>query len=184
MILFVKKIFFLIVFLFVGYIFQCQAQRKKVSFSLDEPINGNYYKNFDMDYPKTDFYVLDGINVKNKKQIPKHLEIIHTLKIKDSVELKKMKILFYYKSYTFYTSVASHFYEKMHESVREAIPESLRDMKMPLIINGQLVLPKDYSILEKIEYKSIRNIDFIPKNSPLLKNNNSIVYGAISVQIE
>lgn len=160
----------------------CQAQKQIISFPYIRDADINQNKMIGMNYPPVDYYVLDGLYIFDTKKIPQNLVIERVLRIKDSVELKQMGIIENKKAYAFYISEMNSTYENIYKKVD--IPVGLYNMKIPLIINDRLIFPKDYSIVEKLNIELITDVIFLSKDSPLLKQYKSIVFGAIKIRIE
>jgi hypothetical protein len=132
----------------------------------------------------TDFYVLDGIRMKNNNSLPKNIEIVQVLKIKDPDELRRMGVIESNKSFTFYNTESNDIYVEIVEKVKHQIPFTLWGMRFPILINKKLIMSYDFTQLSKIDQKHIEKITFLPKSSPFISTNKSVVYGAIQLQIK
>jgi hypothetical protein len=127
---------------------------------------------------ETELYVLDGLFLRGSEAIPSDLEIIKTLKVKDSTMLKKMGIVPIHKSYTFYVSSPTSFHNYIY-SITD-FPSEMNGMNLPIIIDTKLITPDLYKKLSFEKKDKILKTRFCPK-SELMKNKR-IAFGAIIVE--
>lgn len=142
----------------------------------DNAVLDQDYEELNMD---ADFQVLDGI-MWNKKRVPEELVIYRTLVLRESKSIRKLGIQPSNGSYKLLFSEITDFYRHIYS--RTQIPLDFKDLNLPLIFNGKLILPNDYDKLKKIHKSAIKETVFLPK-SKLLKWDQ-IVYGAIVVRTE
>ena len=131
----------------------------------------------------TDFYVLDGVRMESNKSFPNNIEITQVLRIKDPDALRQMGVIQTDRSFTFYNTESNYIYVGLFEKVKPQVPLALWGMKLPFLLNKKLILSHDFTELSKIDHRRIEKIVFLPKSSPAIKANTSIVYGAIQLQM-
>jgi hypothetical protein len=134
----------------------------------------------------TDYVILDGLLMDKNSPLLDKLTIVRMQKVKDAQELKELGVKDFSKSYTFYHSKPSGFYEYVFRWARTnmVVPFSHWDVHLPLIINNKLLTPTDYQSLSDSDTTRIRAIEYVPMHSAGLKGYPTVVYGALKVEVK
>ncbi|WP_247231597.1 hypothetical protein [Telluribacter sp. SYSU D00476] len=134
----------------------------------------------------TDYVVLDGLLMDKNNPLPDKLTIVRMQKVKDAQELKELGVKDFSKSYTFYHSKPSGFYEYVFRWARNnrVVPFSHWDVRLPLIVNNRVLTPTAYASLPDSDTTRISAIEFVPMPSAGLKGYPTVVYGALKVEVK
>lgn len=134
----------------------------------------------------TDYVVLDGLLMDKNSPLPAKLTIVRMQKVKDAQALKELGIKDVTKSYTFYYSRPSGFYDYVFRWARtnRVVPFSHWDVRLPLIVNNKVLTPTAYASIPDSDTTRIRAIEFVPTSSAGLKGYPTAVYGALKVEVK
>ncbi len=125
--------------------------------------------------------MLDGVLIDHSEDFFTNKKIVRTFRLKDFEELSKIGVIHRRSSYEFLYTEPSEFYRYVYLKIRKDIPLNLLDMQFPLLINEQIVPLSQSDVADKLNKNSIRKIQFLPKSSPEISSDTTVIYGAIKV---
>lgn len=176
-----KKIFifsFVIILLF-NFTNKCISQTKlnsKPVIAIESKVS-----TFDINLNSKDYFrIIDGILLESDEKVPSNIEINDIKRINDTKKLRELNLVNFSKPYLIMNSnpdeIRNYIYQKSNITLK------YRGINIPIVLNGNLVLPERYPSLSKLDSNKIIEIRYTEiAPSTFLHKRDKLPFGVIIV---
>lgn len=126
--------------------------------------------------------ILDGILLKENELVPSNLKFDKIIITKDSIRLKGIGIKYTGKSYMVLNSDLTPLRQYIYNKAKVSI--EFKEINLPIIINGELITPAKYDVLEKTPKNLISKAYYLKTLPKGLKSQVKLPLGAVFVITE
>ncbi len=134
---------------------------------------------------KFDYLIVDGLIMPDKptaNDIPDSLMLIRKLVMNHPEALETTGFKYPLRGIDLFESETTHFYDFIVGNYRDkTLPLKLWGYRIPMLLNGQLIVPSRYSVLNDLPTTSVRSVAFKAWDAEELKAFDNLAFGAFIV---